>query len=321
MFYARYPSDSVTQKIILDNGIGVIVPQSSLVYLYPDLDADNPQWDDLDQRLATIPDNQPVHCHPIISRSMQGFIRRDIEDIKRFVYPVLEKYGNRVERWTLCNELLQSPAAVQMKVISLYEDVARDFPSLKLWVGEYGLRTAHSVNGLAPPLLELKAAADIEGLVFVDYMDIAVRNSNRVSWLRGLLTWAELFQGWLKSNNLSPQTVDDFIQAIELLKPEYIGLKVEKSFKQLSTLDIKLALETSVLTGANPTEHDTAKEVLGYQVLVDLCQRYSVDFWHWNICDRAVGIPWDKDRNGTDCPGWWDRDGQLKPWAEKFFKQ
>ena len=312
--WTRYPEPRRvnTRKLISQHQIGAVVPICCVDRVYGSAwDLSSPNWDALDERVESVPSGSPIHAHPLLNRVMEQ--QWESVNVTDYIFPILDRYP-QITRWTLAQELLLRSNKSQRNVFQLYEAVGKAYPHLELWVGEYGLRSRARVYGTAgiiSSIWELKAAApNFAGFIVTEYLDFAQR-------IDSILTQGK--SNWLEEHGLNLDSVESAIQALKqrytlLTMPE----KLNDAMAEISKTGVKIALETSVYTGANPTTYTVARQRIAYELLIDLCDRHGAELWHWNICDEACSMTWAAARQPTDCPGWFDREGVIKPWAVDF---
>lgn len=322
MLWTRYPRDqhSLTRNLIATHGIGAVIPADAW-WLYEDLNPDTPRWDYIDERIDSLPGNHPIHIHPVLNRGPHANWLAMDGQLDRFVYPVLERYGDRVTRFTIANELLLKGSGVRQQFIDLFRRLGHDFPNLKLWVGEYGLRSNQRVRGaegIIETIHEIQSVADnFEGLIVIDYLDLTKTSSS--SAVLGIKNLFHVPGRYLIEDE--PVTIPGWLQALEQhSKTIVISGKLAANLKEIQLTEAKVALETSVYTGPNPTARVVAEQAYAYRRLKQMCEDVGGEFWQWNLCDESASMAWDVGRAASDCPGWFDRDGVLKDWAGELLE-
>ncbi|MEM9264519.1 MAG: hypothetical protein AAGA46_03250 [Cyanobacteria bacterium P01_F01_bin.13] len=318
---APRPRFTKTYNVIRSHGVGAVIPANAWT-LYKDLDPAQPDWSYIDERIKALPTGHPIHIHPILNRGPKETWQRMTGNLKALVCPVLERYGDRVERFTICNELMLHGLDRQKELIQLFYDLDDDFPNLKLWFGEYGLRSKHRVQG-GDGVLDVidrvqSVASNFEGVVAIDYIDLSQSGTN--NYLMGLANQFRIPGRYIREH--APETLFEWITAVESLYKSFAApQKLSDNLAAIAQTGAKVALETSVYTGPNPSHYTEACQKIAYQALLNLAQSVDADFWHWNLCDASCSIAWQKERTDEECPGWFDRDGQVKGWARGFLKQ
>ncbi|EKU98078.1 hypothetical protein Lepto7375DRAFT_7339 [Leptolyngbya sp. PCC 7375] len=325
--WTRYPKTPKSQEIIKALGIGAVSCTAWANFVYPDGDYSNPNFSRIEERLSSLSDGHPTHIHPIIAKGSGALWQQQEPHLEEMCFRVLDKYADKYQRWTIANELLTKRG---MRIVNLYEAIAERYPHLELWIGEYGLNSAFVSKGLPDWIYELKAAApNFQGLVLVDYVDLRpgkqttqfIKHLGRLvpiskSWLKGRQPdtphgWLELLEAFI-----SEKIADGAITRLKVAGLELMSKNLATIHKSCQRTDVKMALETSVFVGSEPDAKLIARGALAYKLLLEMCETYGMDLWHWNLFDSDFSAPWLHTKE--DSCGWFDKDHQMKDWAEAY---
>lgn len=323
MLWARYPRNTKAHEIFEDLNIGAITSTSWAGYVYPDGDYSKPDFSKLEQRLTTIPDGYPLHIHTIIAKGPHGLWQKQEPHLEEMCFRILDEYADKYHRWTIATELLIKRG---MRIVRLYEEIAKRYPHLELWIGEYGLNSNAVARGIANWIPELQAAANLKGIVLVDYLDLRPQPySNQI--IKSIDRLIPLTPKLVQQYN--PETVPDWIRLLTdqldsvgsdlAARLKLASLeKLNHNMERIAKTGVRLALETSVFVGTEPEPKLIAREAIAYQLLLDICNVHGADFWHWNLFDADFSAPWLGTKE--DSCGWFDKDHQLKDWAESLLE-
>ncbi len=287
MLYTKFPAEHrLTQQLARHHGFGAVVaahPAKVFGRIGEESYGKEPNFSKIDEQL-NLTKRLNVHLHPVISRSHMG-LKKDkhllLDRVQELGMPVVDRYADRVKRFTLCQELTHCDPELWDEIVAFYKAVRKKYPGHQLWIGDFWIRDRMDRDGLLTRLEDLQGIAT--GFVGADYIELSRTH------YKGVLKYAKVMG-----------TTIPFTGRFGYLP---------KFWKQLHAMGFKVALETAAFADEDTPLIRTA-QANTYQRLFDLCKKHSVEFWPWCLADDASRDFVDSDRRPH--AGFYGADGQLR---------
>ena len=265
--WTPFPLDDkpTTQQLVHEKEYGAIISAApkKVWGFTPSKDAygNMPIYKILDKQLAQA-HTLDIHIHPLIARTKVG-VKQDFERLNGRVHelgmPVVDRYADRINRWTLAQELCLCKPQLWDEIVDFYKAVRKKYPDLEIWVGDYAIRNPLDRDGILTRIADLQGIA--VGFVGADYVDLSNKKNPITQWM--------------KVNALGKVSTRRFSYLIPF-------------WKQLRSMGFtKLALEHSTFATEDTPLIRSAQQGI-YNDLLALCRRHDVDYWMWNLCDEVT---------------------------------